>query len=103
MHRSRLRHNDEIICTRTGIDHTISIATNEFLAQGRFLIHEINIWQVNSLKRVLERFYGKDPLESADLSRIVNSKHFQRLTELVAEKKVADKIVYGGQTDEKKL
>ena len=55
------------------------------------------------MKRVLERFYGKDPLESADLSRIVNSKHFQRLTELVAEKKVADKIVYGGQTDEKKL
>ncbi|CAO2145836.1 unnamed protein product [Urochloa humidicola] len=58
---------------------------------------------VDSLKRVLERFYGKDPLESGDLSRIVNSKHFQRLTELVDEKKVADKIVYGGQTDEKRL
>ncbi|KAF8711186.1 hypothetical protein HU200_029199 [Digitaria exilis] len=58
---------------------------------------------VDSLKRVLERFYGKDPLESADLSRIVNSKHFQRLAALIEEKEVADKIVYGGQTDEKKL
>ncbi|OEL15345.1 Aldehyde dehydrogenase family 3 member H1 [Dichanthelium oligosanthes] len=87
---------------------TISIMTNEFLAQSQklnfqYLIHEINLWQLDSLKRVLERFYGKDPLESADLSRIVNSKHFQRLTELIEEKKVAEKIVYGGQTDEKRL
>ncbi|WVZ53810.1 hypothetical protein U9M48_004704 [Paspalum notatum var. saurae] len=58
---------------------------------------------VDSLKRVLTRFYGEDPLQSADLSRIVNSKHFQRLTDLIEEKKVADKIVYGGQTDEKRL
>ncbi|XP_062198083.1 aldehyde dehydrogenase family 3 member H1-like [Phragmites australis] len=58
---------------------------------------------VDSFKRVLEMFYGKDPLQSADLSRIVNSKHFQRLTNLIEDKKVADKIVYGGQTDEKQL
>ncbi|KAL6658488.1 hypothetical protein ACP70R_004074 [Stipagrostis hirtigluma subsp. patula] len=58
---------------------------------------------VDSLKRVLERFYGQDPLQSEDLSRIVNSKHFQRLTNLIEDKKVADKIVYGGQADEKQL
>lgn len=58
---------------------------------------------VDSFKRVIERFYGKDPLQSADLSRIVNAKHFKRLTSLVEDKKVADKIVYGGQTDEKQL
>ncbi|KAJ1274855.1 hypothetical protein BS78_05G092000 [Paspalum vaginatum] len=58
---------------------------------------------VDSLKRVLTRFYGEDPLQSADLSRIVNSKHFHRLTDLIEEKKVAGKIVYGGQTDEKQL
>ncbi|KAL6870815.1 hypothetical protein ACP4OV_014663 [Aristida adscensionis] len=58
---------------------------------------------LDSLKKVLERFYGKDPLQSADLSRIVNSKHFQRLTNLIEDKKVADKIVCGGQTDEKQL
>lgn len=86
----------------------MSIATNEFMATKPEIKLPIDdpwiiLWQVDSLKRVLERFYGKDPLESGDLSRIVNSKHFQRLTELVEEKKVADKIVYGGQTDEKKL
>jgi aldehyde dehydrogenase (NAD+) len=55
------------------------------------------------LKRVIERFYGKDPLQSADLSRIVSSKHFKRLTSLVEDRKVADRIVYGGKTDESQL
>lgn len=70
-----------------------------------FLFHEVNVnpWQVASFKRVLERFYGEDPLESADLSRIVNSKQFKRLTNLIEEKRVADKIVYGGKADEKQL
>jgi len=58
---------------------------------------------VASFKRVLERFYGEDPLQSADLSRIVNSKQFKRLTNLIEEKRVADKIVYGGKADEKQL
>ncbi|KAF0894588.1 hypothetical protein E2562_001888 [Oryza meyeriana var. granulata] len=58
---------------------------------------------VDSLKRVLKRFYGEDPLQSEDLSRIVNSNHFRRLTNLIEDKKVAQKIVYGGQTNEKQL
>lgn len=55
------------------------------------------------MKRVLKVFYGKDPMQSADLSRIVNFNHFHRLTNLIEDKKVSDKIVYGGQTDEKQL
>ncbi|XP_078157119.1 aldehyde dehydrogenase family 3 member H1-like [Carex rostrata] len=58
---------------------------------------------VESLKITLERFYGKDPLESADLSRIVNLSHFKRLTDFLDDEKVSDKIVYGGQRDEKQL
>ncbi|XP_066339443.1 aldehyde dehydrogenase family 3 member H1-like [Miscanthus floridulus] len=58
---------------------------------------------VASLKRVLVRFYGEDPLQSADLSRIVNSKQFTRLQDLIEEKRVADKIVYGGEADEEQL
>ncbi|CAD6254461.1 unnamed protein product [Miscanthus lutarioriparius] len=58
---------------------------------------------VASLKRVLVRFYGEDPLQSADLSRIVNSKQFKRLQDLIEEKRVADKIVYGGEADEEQL
>ncbi|XP_077213407.1 aldehyde dehydrogenase family 3 member H1-like [Tasmannia lanceolata] len=58
---------------------------------------------VDALKSTLEDFFGKDPLESKDLSRIVNSNHFTRLTKLMDEDKVSDKIVHGGQRDEKLL
>lgn len=55
------------------------------------------------MKHELEEFYGKDPLESKDLSRIVNSSHFARLTKLLDEDKVSDKVVYGGQRDKTRL
>ncbi|XP_020236515.1 aldehyde dehydrogenase family 3 member H1 isoform X1 [Cajanus cajan] len=58
---------------------------------------------VDALKAELETFYGKNPLESKDLSRIVNSNHFARLTKLLDDDKVSGKIVYGGKKDESKL
>ncbi|OAY23513.2 aldehyde dehydrogenase family 3 member H1 [Manihot esculenta] len=58
---------------------------------------------VDTLKTELERFYGKTPLESKDLSRIVNSNHFARLTKLLDEDKVSGKIVYGGARDKENL
>ncbi|KAE8817876.1 aldehyde dehydrogenase family 3 member H1-like [Hordeum vulgare] len=58
---------------------------------------------VESLKKVLDKFYGKDPLLSADLSRVVNVDHFNRLKGLMDEEMVSDKIVFGGQRDEQQL
>ncbi|KAK7385166.1 hypothetical protein VNO78_30878 [Psophocarpus tetragonolobus] len=58
---------------------------------------------VDALKTELEKFYGKNPLESKDLSRIVNSNHFNRLTKLLDDDKVSGKIVYGGEKDESLL
>ncbi|KAJ0972067.1 hypothetical protein J5N97_020026 [Dioscorea zingiberensis] len=58
---------------------------------------------VNALKNTLEAFYGKDPLESKDLSRIVNSNHFERLTRLLDEVEVSDKVVHGGQRNKELL
>ncbi|WOL11841.1 aldehyde dehydrogenase family 3 member H1-like [Canna indica] len=58
---------------------------------------------VDSLKETLDKFYGKDPMESADLSRIVNSNHFNRLAKLLNDEKVSGTVVYGGQQDEKRL
>ncbi|CAO2834503.1 unnamed protein product [Amaranthus hypochondriacus] len=58
---------------------------------------------IDALKRELERFYGLEPLESNDLSRIVNSNHFDRLVRLLDEDKVVGKIVHGGQRDKSKL
>ncbi|KAJ1265063.1 hypothetical protein BS78_08G049400 [Paspalum vaginatum] len=58
---------------------------------------------LDALKRVLDKFYGKEPLRSPDLSRIVNSNHFNRLQALMDEETVSDKIVFGGESDEQQL
>ncbi|CAI0599269.1 unnamed protein product [Linum tenue] len=58
---------------------------------------------VDALKTELEKFYGKNQLESKDLSRIVNSNHFARLSKLLEDEKVSGKIVYGGERDKDKL
>ncbi|KAL2503584.1 Aldehyde dehydrogenase family 3 member H1 [Abeliophyllum distichum] len=59
--------------------------------------------KVDALAQELEKFYGKEPLKSPDLSRIVNSSHFNRLTQLMDDKKVSGKIVHGGQRDKSNL
>ncbi|KAM3308726.1 Aldehyde dehydrogenase [Capsicum baccatum] len=58
---------------------------------------------LDSMKHELEKFYGKDPLNSGDLSRIVNANHFRRLSNLLDDTKVIDKVVHGGQRDENNL
>jgi len=63
----------------------------------------IIIKQIASLKEELDQFFGKDPIESKDISRIVSPTQFARLLRLLDEDKVSDKIVLGGQRDEKKL
>lgn len=60
-------------------------------------------FQVDALKTELENCFGKSPIESKDLSRIVNSNHFARLTKFLDDDKVSGKIVYGGEKDESKL
>ncbi|WOG92438.1 hypothetical protein DCAR_0311705 [Daucus carota subsp. sativus] len=54
---------------------------------------------VDSLKLQLLKFYGEEPLKSDDLSRVVNSNHFNRLIKLLDDDKVSGKIVHGGQRD----
>ncbi|KAJ1405025.1 Aldehyde/histidinol dehydrogenase [Sesbania bispinosa] len=58
---------------------------------------------INALKEELEQCFGKDLMESKDMSRIVSPAQFARLVKLLDEDKVSDKIVLGGQRDEKKL
>lgn len=59
--------------------------------------------QIDALRTELEAFFGENQMESKDLSRIVNLFHFNRLTSLMDDKKVCNKIVYGGQRDENQL
>ncbi|CAB4309200.1 unnamed protein product [Prunus armeniaca] len=59
--------------------------------------------KIEALKIELEKFFGKDPMNSKDISRIVSSTQFKRLAKLLDEDKVSDKIVLGGQMDENQL
>lgn len=58
---------------------------------------------MDAFRTELESFYGKNPLESKDMSRIVNANHFNRLTKLLDEDKVSGKIVCGGERDQVNL
>ena len=50
---------------------------------------------VELLKAEISRQYGKDPLQNADYGRIVNQKHFDRVSALIDRQKV----VCGGRTN----
>ncbi|KAI3464529.1 hypothetical protein Pfo_021192 [Paulownia fortunei] len=58
---------------------------------------------VDALSSELEKFYGKDPLQSKDLSTIINSRHFDRLTKLLDDEKISGKVVLGGRRDKANL
>ncbi|CAA0840822.1 Aldehyde dehydrogenase family 3 member H1 [Striga hermonthica] len=58
---------------------------------------------VDALKAELEKFYGKDPIGSKDLSSIVNTHHFDRVSKLLEDDKVYGTIVCGGQQDRTNL
>ncbi|KAL9254263.1 Aldehyde dehydrogenase family 3 member H1-like protein [Drosera capensis] len=58
---------------------------------------------IDALRVQLERFFGEDPLNSKDMSRIINLNHFTRLKKLLHEEGVSSKIVLGGHADEEQL
>lgn len=101
LYRSRLHPYNEVICSDTGRSFSMKFDDGCILLVLFFIFWRH--WQVDAMKRTLEKFYGKDPLESADLSRIVNSNHFKRLMSLLDDENVSGTIVYGGQRDEQHL
>lgn len=54
---------------------------------------------ISELKKQIRLQYGLDPLHNADYGKIVNEKHFQRLTDLIDERKV----IAGGKTNQATL
>ncbi|XP_024401339.1 aldehyde dehydrogenase [Physcomitrium patens] len=58
---------------------------------------------IKQLQKTLLEFYGPDPSASVDLARIINKNHFQRLSSMLDDPSIADKIVHGGERDEKSL
>jgi aldehyde dehydrogenase (NAD+) len=54
---------------------------------------------IDAIKKRIKKVHGDDPQKSEAFVRIINPRHFKRLTALLDEKK----IIEGGQTDEKDL
>ncbi|OAQ27317.1 aldehyde dehydrogenase family 3 member B1 [Linnemannia elongata AG-77] len=57
---------------------------------------------ISALKQAFLEMYGPDPQASKDYGRIVNTRHFKRLCNLLMENKSGD-VVIGGQADENDL
>jgi aldehyde dehydrogenase (NAD+) len=51
------------------------------------------------LRDTVQRFYGDDPHASADYGRIINDRHFARLTRLLDDEG-AGEVIFGGSRDE---
>ena len=79
------------------------IVWGKFLAAGQncvapdyLLVHKaVKEQLVERMIRSLEEFYGKDPSKSPDYARIINDRHFLRLSQLLGE----GRIIVGGHTD----
>uniref|UniRef100_A0A9I9DEN7 Aldehyde dehydrogenase n=1 Tax=Cucumis melo TaxID=3656 RepID=A0A9I9DEN7_CUCME len=58
---------------------------------------------IDSLKRILKKFYGENSKNSTSIARIVNEKNVERISNLLKDPKVAASIVHGGSVDKEKL
>ena len=50
---------------------------------------------VKEVKIQIEKQYGKNPLENSDYGKIINQKHFERVSSLIN----TEKVVHGGKTN----
>jgi aldehyde dehydrogenase (NAD+) len=50
---------------------------------------------VDFLKEEITKAYGENPVESPDFARIINTKNWQRLVNMIE----SEKVIFGGQTD----
>jgi len=74
------------------------------IAPDYLLVHkDVHDQLIDEMKKVVVEFFGQDPSASPDFGRIVNQRHFNRLKALLPEEGSTEKIVCGGQIDEKDL
>ncbi|OZG68180.1 aldehyde dehydrogenase family protein [Bifidobacterium eulemuris] len=93
------------------VDHTVNlntaarrIAWGKFTNAGQTCVAPDYVLATPDIAQMLAdrialavtEFYGDDPRQSSDFARIVNERHFDRLTGLLAD---GGRLVCGGQTD----
>lgn len=70
------------------------------VAPDYLLVHkDVKTQLLESMRKCVEQFYGKNPLSSPDYSRIVNEIHFNRILGLLKE----GNIILGGDTNKNEL
>ncbi len=73
------------------------------IAPDHLLIEErLKSTLITSMKIAINNFYGKDPLNSNNLAKIINKSHFNRLKKLIDKAYENQQIIYGGTYDENK-
>lgn len=60
-------------------------------------------FQIELLKKTINKFYGENPKALKNLSKIVNKHQFDRLRNIIEDPAVAASIVHGGSLDETNL
>lgn len=93
-----------IVDTDINLEHTARrITWGKFLNAGQtciapdYLLVNQNIKKdlIAALQKTLKEFYGDNPAKSPDYSRIINHRHFERLTKFLNN----GKIIVGGETN----
>ena len=70
------------------------------IAPDYVLVNEnVKVELVEEFKKVLKEFLGENPIKNEDYPKIVNERHFARLSNLIE----GEKILIGGKTDKKLL
>ncbi len=69
------------------------------IAPDYLLVHSAVEGQLlDKMEQAIRDYYGADPRQSADYGRVINERHFDRLTSMLDEEP-ADRVVIGGETD----
>ncbi|KAH6780333.1 aldehyde dehydrogenase 3H1 [Perilla frutescens var. hirtella] len=84
-----------IIAGKWGCNNGQACISPDYVITTKEFVSEV----VNVLSAELEKFFGKDPLQSKELSSIINGHHFNRLVKLLDDEEVSGKIVHGGHRD----
>jgi aldehyde dehydrogenase (NAD+) len=97
-----------LVCADVPLDTTARrIVWGKFLNAGQTCVapdfvlvdHRVHDPLIEAMRRALHEFYGTDPQQSPDYGRIINQRHFDRLTAYLA----GGQIIHGGRHDPKDL
>ena len=61
-----------------------------------YVHHEVKADLIHAMKKYIQQFYGENPLENDDYTKIVNQSHFDRVSSYLE----SGTVVVGGSTDE---